>query len=288
MIENYITKDYSERIIPERETEHESKFCRYCFSRVLEPCVSPIYSISTLEELKEYLQNHSLDEFKTYHPEGYTFIHKLFWNYGRERFAHRNFKLALECQKMILYLIDNYPMEFKLYCQYGLKEDENHTPLHDYITNISFVKKEDVVFIQYLEKYDLDTTIQDKHGFTFRDYLNFKTLSPTLKKIIHQKQFNLKIIEKKVMENINQHFHSQFNLCEKCKKVISLYRDLDGLDISSIMNTEMIQDIIQIIQHREELNKIYQTNSFSSSQCVNSHFLVIEIWKRKLFLFLHS
>ena len=90
------------------------------------------------------------------------------------------------------------------------------------------------------------------------------------------------------MENINQHFHSQFNLCEKCKKVISLYRDLDGLDISSIMNTEMIQDIIQIIQHREELNKIYQTNSFSSSQCVNSHFLVIEIWKRKLFLFLHS
>jgi len=50
----------------------------------------------------------------------------------------------------------------------------------------------------------------------------------------------------------------------------------------------MIQDIIQIIQHREELNKIYQTNSFSSPQCLNSHFLVIEIWKRKLFLFLHS
>jgi hypothetical protein len=279
--------DYSERIIPDRE--NKENLCKYCYlascNPVFESNISPLFNITCVIDLVKYLENKNVYEIlSVYHPEGYTFIHKLFWNFGRERFAHRNFTVAIESKKMIYYLLENFPELFKELCKLGLKEDPGNTPLHDYIKNISFTKKEDSEFIQYLDKFNLDYSIKDCNDFTFLDYLKLKTLDPAVKKIIQNNQHLLKTIEKTVINNLLKNYKDSFHYCEKCNKIINLYRDIDGLDNIDIMDEILKSQIEQIIKFRQDLNNLYLQNSFSDPRSAHGHNLAIEIWKRKLFL----
>jgi hypothetical protein len=279
--------DYSERIIPDRE--NKENLCKYCYLASCDPDfasnISPLFIISSVEDLIKYLDNKNVyDQLSVYHPEGYTFVHKLFWNFGRERFAHRNFSVAMDSKKMIYYLLENFPESVQKLCKLGLIEDPGNTPLHDYIKNISFVKKDDSDFIQYLSKFNLDYFIKDCNGFTFLDYLQLKTLDPAVKKDIQNNQHLLKTIEKNVINNLLKTYKDSFHHCEKCNKIINLYRDIDALDSIDKMDEILKSQIEQIIKFRQDLNNLYQQNSFSDPKSSHGHNLAIEIWKRKLFL----
>jgi len=273
-------RDYNVRIIPDR-SENEENLCRYCHLSKLDENIPTIYNITSLEDLQDFLTNNQYSKLNEYHPHGYTFVHKLFWNFGRERFAHRNFSVAHESQKMIFYLLENYSQEFKQSCGLGLSSDAGNTPLHDYIMNISFIKKDDVFFIEYLNQFDLDYSIKDTNGYTFLDYVKFKTLPYSIKNIIQNKQYILKGIEKKVIASLMDHYKEKFHNCEKCKKIINLYRDIDSIES---VDQALLKEIQEIIDYRQELNDIYKKNSFNDPKTLESHELVVEIWKRKLFL----
>jgi len=289
-------RDYTQRIIPDREhlpMGNEILLCRYCQQNP--PCenIHHIFSILHLSDLIKFLDDNPVECLGTYHPEGYTFIHKLFWTFGRERFAHRNAELALESQKMIFYLVDHYPEIMVSLCKNGLQEDPGNTPLHDYIKNISFIKKEDIAFIDYLRHHNVIpssssshyiSSIRDQQGLSFDDYLRFKTLDLTIKKNIQQTQSKLKITEKIFMSDIYKDFESAFEYCSSCKKIINLYRDLDRLDLNSWLNHQRVKTLLFIIKTREKIQEIFNLHSFTDPKRVESHQTVIDIWKRKLFL----
>ena len=285
-------RDYTQRIIPDREhlsigdeTESIRLLCRYCQQKT--PCenIHHIFSILHLSDLIIFLDENPVECLGTYHPEGYTFIHKLFWTFGRERFAHRNAELALESQKMIFYLVDHYPETMTSLCKNGLQEDPGNTPLHDYIKNISFIKKEDIAFIDYLRIHNvISSCISDQHGFSFDDYVRFKTLDMTVKKNIQQTQSKLKITEKILMSELYKDFESAFEYCTSCHKIINLYRDLDRLDLNCWLNHQRVKTILFIIKSREKLQEQYKLHSFTDPKSFESHQTVIDIWKRKLFL----
>lgn len=273
-------RDYSIRIIPDR-SENEENLCRYCHLSKFDENIPVTFHINSLKELQNFLKENQYSKLNEYHPHGYTFVHKLFWNFGRERFAHRNYSVAHESQKMIFYLLEYYCQEFKKSCAIGLTNDAGNTPLHDYIMNISFMKKDDVLFIQYLDQFDLDYTIKDANGYTFLDYVKFKTLPYSIKNLIQNKQYILKGIEKKVISSLKEQYKEKFHYCENCRKIINLYRDIDSIDH---VNESLLNEIQQIIECRQELNDIYKKNSFNDPKTLESHELVVEIWKRKLFL----
>lgn len=284
-------RDYSQRIIPDREhltVGNDTLLCRYCQQNP--PCenIHHIFSILHLSDLIKFLEENPVEDLGTYHPEGYTFVHKLFWTFGRERFAHRNAELALESQKIIFYLVDHYPETMVSLCKNGLKEDPGNTPLHDYIKNISFIKKEDIAFIDYLRIHNVIPSscspILDQQGLSFDDYVRFKTLDLTVKKNIQQTQSKLKITEKMFMSDVYKDFESAFEYCSCCKKIINLYRDLDRLDLNSWLNYQRVKTILFIIKTREKIQKMFHLYSFTDPKRVESHQTVIDIWKRKLFL----
>jgi hypothetical protein len=255
--------------------------CKYCLS---DENNSHFFNYKSLFHFQFIVCDKNISEIlSTYHNMGYTIIHSLFYNYSRERYEHRDPKFSQECKKIIIWLGTKFKKEFQEACKIGLEEDNGNTPLHDYIKNIAILKQEDLDFINWLEKQDLDFSIKDNLGFTFMDYVNMKKkISKEIISKIRIRQAKMKMMEATIIVWCLENFKSFIKCCDICKCHYQLFTDIDNIPQNiwfPKLNFEIQNKIESIITLRMEIMDLYPNTSQSVSE---KHLEIIKIWKNKI------
>jgi hypothetical protein len=256
-------------------------YCKYC-SRKNSP---NIFDFQSFDQFKKLIPTANVYDFLiTYHNLGFTLLHCLFFRFAIERLKHRNPILSSECKKIIYYLAIHYPSEFKKACEIGTKEDVGNTPLHDYIKNIPFMKKNDYQLIEFLYTLNINFDIKDRFEMNVKDYIKAKTINFNLMKKIKHYQHCMKSIEKEVVEWCLLHFHNIFQYCEKCGNYFNVFIDIKNIEPNiwkNNINSSIYKKIEKIIKLRTLIAKLYK-NSFTTKSSEHNHQEIINIWKSKL------
>lgn len=270
------------------------------YQEVIDTCLkcrkkseSDLFQIRTLEEFKQYISRIDPENngqilyriFSEYHSDGYTFAHRLCWNYAKERQKHRNPRLAKESLDILYYISNEYHKLFRSMMHKGTLDDEGNTPMHEYIRNITILKEEDYQFIESIKAKSINMKIRDQMGLNIFDYIYFKRIPHYIIYKIRKRQRQMKDLELALYEKLRIAFPESFHQCRECGCGIYMYQDLDYLPIESFMsviNEKDIWDLCKIIVLREKIQSIYSRWSFKSEQQFLVHNYCIHVWKRKI------